>query len=225
MAIFDWSYWPLHFICLAMVVAAIIDGWIFKVPNKLTYPLIFSGWLFGLCHDLGWLRSFGIGGFLDSFVVTCVGFALLVWLYALGGMGAGDVKMQSGFAAWIGAFFGMRHGSWIMMWAFFWAALIGGVIAMCMIVLRGKYRENVDHTREILGDLVGAANVSEIAEKANNRRPRWHRLPYGIPLCIGFLAYLLFTPALQDYQAARQQGPAGEQVEAPGAAKEKGPQQ
>ena len=46
--------------------------------------------------------------------------------------------------------------------------------------------------REILGDLTTSANVGEVAEKANRRRPRWHRLPYGVPLCIGFVGYLLW---------------------------------
>jgi prepilin peptidase CpaA len=32
--------------------------------------------------------------------------------------------------------------------------------------------------------------AGEAAERANKRRPRWHRLPYGVPLCIGFLACL-----------------------------------
>ena len=45
---------------------------------------------------------------------------------------------------------------------------------------------------EIVGDLFSTSSVGEIADKANRRRSRWHRLPYGVPLCIGFLGYLLF---------------------------------
>ena len=29
-------------------------------------------------------------------------------------------------------------------------------------------------------------------QKAARRRSRWHRLPYGIPLCIGFVGYLFY---------------------------------
>ena len=61
MELFSWSNWPLFFVSAAMVVAAVIDGWKLKVPNWLTFPLIVSGLLFGLCHDLGWLPGTGSG--------------------------------------------------------------------------------------------------------------------------------------------------------------------
>ena len=48
---------------------------------------------------------------------------------------------------------------------------------------------NVD---AILGDFGASKNVGEIHERANKRRPRWHRLPYGVPLCIGFIGYLIY---------------------------------
>src|SRR5215203_5679929 len=96
------SNWPLWFICAAMIVAAVIDGWKLKVPNWLTFPLILSGLALGAIHDLGWLR--GTGAALAG---TALGFALLFPVYAIGGMGAGDVKMQMGFGAWIGAFYGL----------------------------------------------------------------------------------------------------------------------
>ena len=65
-----------------------------------------------------------------------------------------------------------------------------------MIVVRGRYRDNVQHVREILADLFKLQNLTQASSKANARRPRWHRLPYGVPLCIGFLGYLIFTYVL-----------------------------
>jgi prepilin peptidase CpaA len=41
-----------------------------------------------------------------------------------------------------------------------------------------------------------SSSVGEVAEKATRRRSRWHRLPYGVPLCIGFLGYLAFLHGL-----------------------------
>src|SRR5215831_10531742 len=107
MGLFTLDRWPLLFICLAMVVAAVIDGWKLKVPNWLTLPLIVSGWLLGLLHNVGLLASTGVGGIGASLAATALGFALLLPVYAIGGMGAGDVKMQMGFGAWMGAFFGL----------------------------------------------------------------------------------------------------------------------
>ena len=60
-----------------------------------------------------------------------------------------------------------------------------------MIVIRGKYKQNLENARAILGDLLRAKGVEDVAEKAKERKPRMHLLPYGIPLCIGFVAYLI----------------------------------
>jgi len=51
--------WPILVICVGMLAAAIIDWWKFKVPNKLTYPLILSGWLLGLAIDVGFVTGEG----------------------------------------------------------------------------------------------------------------------------------------------------------------------
>lgn len=194
------SNWPLWFICLAMIVAAVIDGWKLKVPNWLTFPLILSGWALGLCHNFGWLQGTGDGGIGASLAGTALGFALLAPVYAIGGMGAGDVKMQMGFGAWIGAFYGLSASRvepahpgalWIVFVAFCVAAVIGGVLALAMILIRGQLQKNMANTRAILGDLVGAG-VGTAAEKAAQRKPTMHLLPYGIPLCLGFLSYLLY---------------------------------
>ena len=53
-------------------------------------------------------------------------------------------------------------------------------------------------TRILRGGIFGIAyilaeGIGDMHEKANRRRPRWHRLPYGVPLCIGFLGYLFLS--------------------------------
>jgi prepilin peptidase CpaA len=186
--------WPVVVICIGMLAAAIIDWAIFKVPNKLTFPLIFAGWALGLAVSFGWIQGYqGGGGFPASFLGTFLGLALILPIYSIGGMGAGDCKMTMGFGAWVGAFFGMSPGMSIIFWAFCVGAIIGGVIAAVMIAVRGNYKQNAKHVQEIMGDLFAAPGIGEIADRANKRRPRWHRLPYGVPLCIGFLGYLVYA--------------------------------
>src|SRR5438552_8066492 len=137
------QHWPLLFICAAMIVAAVIDGWKLKVPNWLTFPLVLSGWGLGLLHNFGVLEATGVGGIGASLAGTALGFVLLFPVYAIGGMGAGDVKMQMGFGAWIGAFYGVNGTDWhpgalwIVFFAFCLAAVIGGVLAMIMMLARG----------------------------------------------------------------------------------------
>jgi prepilin peptidase CpaA len=183
--------WPLTVICAAMIVAAAIDGWKLKVPNWLTLPLIVSGWLLGLLNNFGLLEAAGFrGGIGAALVGTALGFVLLLPVYSIGGMGAGDVKMQMGFGSWVAAFYGTRDGLNIIWWSFVVAVLIGGVIGLAMIMLRGKFRQNLANTREILGDLL-KGSVEGAADSAGRRKPRMHLLPYGIPLCLGFVGYLI----------------------------------
>ncbi|MSQ95618.1 MAG: prepilin peptidase [Gemmataceae bacterium] len=183
--------WPVVVICVGMLAAAVIDWWKFKVPNKLTFPLILTGWVLGLANNLG--LEAGDGGFGAALFGTALGCALLIPVYAIGGMGAGDVKMTMGFGSWIGAFYGIEAGTGVIFWAFCTGAVVGGVIGFGMILARSQFRQNAQHLREILGDIFKASGIGEIAEKANNRRSRWHRLPYGVPLCIGFLGYLMYV--------------------------------
>src|ERR1051325_291156 len=183
--------WPVVVISIGMLAAAGIDWWKFKVPNKLTFPLILSGWLLGLANSFG--LEAGHGGIGAALFGTFLGCALLIPVYAIGGMGAGDVKMTMGFGSWMGAFYGIEDGANVIFWAFLVGVLAGGVIGLGMILARGQFRQNADHLRAIVGDLFGSSGLKEIADKANNRRPRWHRLPYGVPLCIGFLGYLIYV--------------------------------
>src|SRR5919201_5001170 len=192
MAFFTLANWPLLLLSAAMIVAAVIDGWKLKVPNWLTFPLVLSGWALGLVHDLGWLPGSGAGGIGAALAGTGLGFALLLPVYAIGGMGAGDVKMQMGFGSWVGAYFGLAHGMQIIFYAFCAAVIIGGVMALIMIIIRGQLRHNVQNTREIVGDWFSAGGVGAIADKAARRKSRLHLLPYGIPLCLGFVGYLIF---------------------------------
>ena len=187
--------WPVLVISVGMLVAAIIDWWKFKVPNKLTFTIIATGWMLGLANTFG--LGAGEGGIGSALFGTFLGFILLIPVYAIGGMGAGDVKMTMGFGSWIGAFYGINtgadvDGASIIFWAFCCGVIAGGVIGLGMILVRGQFQQNAQHVREIVGDMFKAKNIGEVADKANARRPRWHRLPYGVPLCIGFLGYLAY---------------------------------
>jgi len=199
--------WPLWFICVAMIASAVIDWWMFKVPNWLTFPVIISGWIFGLIHTFGGhiVAGDGVGGIGSSLAGTAVGSVLLL-VYIIGGMGAGDVKMTMGFGSWMGAFFGMGAWEHILL-ALCVGILVGGIIGVGMIALRGQYRQNAQHMQVIIMDLFTAGSLGKMSARAKERRPRWHRLPYGVPLCIGFVGYLCVAHPLEK-PAASDQPPA-----------------
>ena len=108
---------------VTLVVAAVIDGYKLKVPNWITFPLVLSGWVYGAVTG-GW------AGFGDSLLGTGVGLALLLPAYAIGGMGAGDVKLLAGVGAWVGA--------QTTFYAFCVSAVVGGVIALAMVLVRAE---------------------------------------------------------------------------------------
>src|SRR3954471_14583215 len=148
--------WPVLVICIGMLAAAVIDWWKFKVPNKLTFPLILSGWVLGLLNVFELVPFGGQGGLGEALAGTFLACALLLPVYAIGGMGAGDVKMTMGFGSWIGAFYGLPDSLNIIFWAFCAGAVVGGVIAGVMIVARGQHRNNAQHVHDIFGDLFKA---------------------------------------------------------------------
>lgn len=192
MGLFRPENWPLWIVIVAMIVCAVIDGWKLKVPNKLTFPIILSGWLLGLLHDAGILGEPFQGGIGASLAGTALGFFLLFPIYAVGGMGGGDVKMQMGFGAWIGAFYGTGEGLWVVLYSFCIAVLIGGVIAVVMMACRGDLGTNWGNTRAILRDWLTSGSIAKMADRASQRKSRMHLLPYGIPLCLGSVGYLIW---------------------------------
>ena len=193
------NYGPLVVICFGMVLAAFIDGWALKVPNWVTLPLVLSGWALGLLHDANIFWDGGHGGFGTAFLGTMLGFALLFPMLVIRGVGEGDVKMQMGFGAWAGAFFGIDgptglHALGVVFWAFCFGAIAGGVFGMAMILIRRQFKQNAGTLGEIMMDLQLFASGSPLqaAKRAEDRRSRWVKLPYGIPLCVGFLLYLWY---------------------------------
>lgn len=200
---------PLVVVCFGMVLAAFIDGWALKVPNWVTLPLVLSGWALGLLHDCGVPIDSGTGGLGMAVAGTFVGFLLLFPMLVIRGVGEGDVKMQMGFGAWVGAFFGTGattaaadlgeiHALGAVFWAFAFGAIAGGVFGLAMILIRRQFQQNAAIVGEIMMDmqLFASGRALEATNRAETRRGRWVKLPYGIPLCVGFLLFLWYRLVL-----------------------------
>ncbi|MCI0704021.1 MAG: A24 family peptidase [Planctomycetia bacterium] len=195
---------PLIVISFGMVLAAFIDGWALKVPNWITLPLVLSGWALGLFHNFGVAIDSGTGGFGMALLGTMLGFILLFPMLLIRGVGEGDVKMQMGFGSWVGAYFGTGattvvaggthalHGLGVVFWSFCFGAIVGGAFGLIIILIRRQFGKNAGIVRDIMTDLqlMATGQVSAATKRAQERRSRWTKLPYGIPLCVGFLLYL-----------------------------------
>jgi prepilin peptidase CpaA len=110
--------------CAVAVVGAATDLWRGKVYNVLTYPACVVGLVLGLTY-FGWkglgLSALGLAlAFVPSFA-----------LFAMGGLGGGDVKL---FAA-LGALLGATQGIAILLLSF----VVGGIFSIFALVKRGTF--------------------------------------------------------------------------------------
>jgi prepilin peptidase CpaA len=174
----NWHIWLLS---VALVVAAVIDGWKLKVPNWLTFPLIIGGWVYSLAVA-GW------AGLAWSLVGTGVGLALLLPAYAIGGMGAGDVKLLAGVGAWV-------WGT-VTFYAFCWSAIVGGVIAVAMVLFRRNWKHHAGQLHAIVTEIMVVRDPNRLSEIAAERKNSMLLLPYGIPIAIGTILYFIWTGVL-----------------------------
>ncbi len=173
--------WHVWFVTVTLVVAAVIDGKLLKVPNWITFPMILSGWGFNL-YAAGWE---GLG---FSLVGTLVGLGLLLPAYAIGGMGAGDVKLLAGVGAWV--------GSGVTFYAFCVSAIFGGVIAACMVLFQRGWSKHKNQFFNILNEMATIGNPAELATIAAERKSTMLLLPYGIPIAMGTIVYFFWAGML-----------------------------
>ncbi len=169
--------WHVWVVTITLIVAAVIDGLQLKVPNWITFPMIVTGWVYSatLSPYPGW------EGLMYSLAGTAVGLALLLPLYAIGGMGAGDVKLMAGVGAWM--------WTTVTVWAFGVSAVVGGVIAVGMVLWTNTWAKHQNQFWMILNEITTVKDPEKLAEIAAERKPRMFLLPYGIPIAIGSIAY------------------------------------
>ncbi len=176
--------WPIWFVSLTLVVAAVIDGLKLKVPNWITFPMIVSGWVYSAAFSpyAGW------EGLVYSLIGTAVGLGLLMPAYAIGGMGAGDVKLLAGIGAWV-------WGT-VTLYAFAVSAIVGGLIAVLMVLGRRGWRKHQGQFWLICNEILTVKDPEKLSEIAAERKSTMMLLPYGIPIAIGTIAYFLFAGML-----------------------------
>lgn len=170
--------WHVKFVCGVLIVAAYIDGKQLRVPNWLTFPMVLSGLVYSTWTG-GWE---GLGAGLLGMVV---GLATLLPLYAVGGMGAGDVKLMAGIGAWLGAT--------VTWYAFVATVVVGAIMAVVMVLTRRAWDKHYGNFLMIVTEFLTIQNPRKLSEIAAERKPRMLLLPYGIPICIGSISYFLYS--------------------------------
>ncbi len=172
------------FVSAVLVMAAIIDGRELRVPNWLTFPLAIAGLVFATAIG-------GAGGLLWGLAGLALGLALLLPLHAIGGMGAGDVKLLAAVGAWVGP--ATTLGAFVV------TGLVGGLMAAAMIVASGSHRRHTAQFAAITREIVTIHDPVKLSEIAAARKPSMRLLPYGIPLAVGSIAYFAYLGLLGSF--------------------------
>ena len=159
--------WHVWVVTITLIVAAVIDGLQLKVPNWITYPMIISGWLYSafLSPYSGW------EGLWLSLIGTAVGLAVLLPAYAIGGMGAGDVKLMAGVGAWM-------WGT-VTFYAFAVSTIVGAVIAVGMVLWTKSWDKHKTQFWGIVNEIVTVKDPEKLAQIAAERKPSMFLLPYA----------------------------------------------
>src|SRR4051812_27112196 len=108
------------------LVASVFDLQSRRIPNALTFGATATGLIFAAA-------SGGVPG-IEAGIAGCA-LALALWLplYALGGMGAGDVKLMATIGMWIGPA--------AVLHALLYASIAGGLLALTVALFRGVLRQ------------------------------------------------------------------------------------
>jgi len=177
----DWNEilvnnWPIKLVSAILILAAWIDGKELKVPNWITFPMVLSGLVYSAVAG---------DGFVAGLQGMCCGLLCLLPLYAVGGMGAGDVKLMAGIGAWVG---------WeITFYSFCVSVVVGAIMAVLMVAYRGAWKKHYEQFLLILSEWTVIKNPYELSKIAAERKPTMFLLPYGIPICIGTIGYFMYA--------------------------------
>lgn len=175
------EHWNVWLVTVVLVLAAVIDGFELKVPNWVTFPFILGGLAYSTL-------AFGWEGLGWSLLGMVIGLALLLPAYAIGGMGAGDVKLLAGVGAWV-------YGTHTV-YAFAATAVVGAVLAVAMVLVRRTWKHHSAQFMVILNEILVIRNPEQLSAIAAQRKPSMLLLPYGIPIAIGTIGYFVWMGML-----------------------------
>lgn len=150
--------------------AAICDVRSRRIPNVLTFgaaaaAIVAAAWTAGLS---------GAGSSVAGWLL-----ALAIWLpiYALGGMGAGDVKLMAAVGAWLGPA--------AALFAALYAGVAGAVMAAGVAVARGCVRQTYDNVSLLFTHwrVAGFTPHGQLTLDSSTSP----KLPYAVPILAGTL--------------------------------------
>jgi prepilin peptidase CpaA len=161
------AWWPT---LIVLAVATYTDLRSLRIPNWLVYPFLLAG-----IAVSGWFH--GGPGIGESLAGLGVGVLIYGFLYWMGGMGAGDVKLCAAIGAWIGP-------SQLIV-ALVITAMAGGIMALCWAAFGGFLKELFTGAGELVFDWKGRGMRRDTDMSLAN--PLKRKMPYVPAIAIGTL--------------------------------------
>ena len=153
--------------------AAVVATATRRIPNALTFGAAAVALAFAIATR-------GAQGVAWSLAGWAVGLLLFLPLFGLRAMGGGDVKLLAAFGAWLGPA--------LVCWVAVYGAIAGGVLAVPLLLWRGRLGKTVANTWGIVSHWRRAG--FEPHPEATLDNPGAVRMPYALPIALGAMATL-----------------------------------
>jgi len=170
-------------LAVVVIIASYYDIRYRRIPNWLTLPCVIVGFALNAFLEPPVWHGLGDAG-LGVLLALLFNFPL----YLLHARGAGDVKLLAG----IGALVGWRD--WIAI--FILSGILGGVLAVILMLSRGRVRKTLWNTANILFEMLHFRAPHLKSEEFDVNSPLALRLPQGAVIALGSFALLGFQAFL-----------------------------
>ncbi len=164
-------------LAVLLLIAASIDCRTYRIPNWLTGSGMVFGLLYNTIANASWTD-----GLLGAFAGLAVGLLVLLPVYVLRVMGAGDVKLM----AMVGAFIGFPD----ILQAVVCSLVVGGIAAVGVSLYRRAFRRMTVNVFDIVQSMAFAAMAGQRPAPSLAAIPSVGKLPYGVSIAVGTLAWL-----------------------------------
>jgi prepilin peptidase CpaA len=163
-----------HLIALAVaLVGCVTDLRTRRIPNVLTFSAAAAALMFHALQG-GWS---GLG---HAAAGLGVGLAVFLPLFALGGLGGGDVKLLAALGGWV--------GPTTVLWTAAWTGIAGGPLALMLAFGRGYVRQAFQNVWLLL--MFWRVEGLRPHPAVNLSTPGGPRLPYALPIALGLVVTL-----------------------------------
>lgn len=171
---------PFVVVTVVSMIACVTDLKSFRIANSITFPLAVSGIVFQAI-------VYGLAGLQNSILGLMFGGLVLMLLYLIGGMGAGDVKLLAAVGAWLGIP--------AIVYVFIVAATVSSVYSFSLLIAQGRLTSAVTTVRVVVQQLVvvgrhlgSEERVESVVKQADSRK---RLVPFALMVTIGVIVVMI----------------------------------